>query len=471
MADSSFSGDAILIPGPSFHVDLSALDARHPIHYGRRLLIFRCASSAQRDAQLAAFKTGLQTLVSRFPILGGTVDSLPSEVSSDGKQDWRTIVPGSNPGIELIVRDLRRAIPSFEELEAADFPPQKLPYDLLVPIPHDLGNNRPFAACKMQFSAIEGGTIITFSMSHSVGDGVGNNEMMRILAEDTRLAQEHPRESFANGVRSEGVTPRDLDRSFLRNITSDIPFNIEDHPAYILDPISAPVEHPFEATSPEVSVLLRISPARLAQLKADATLPGAPPISTHDALAALIWRTVLLIRSRRSALAKEIPLSTNGSVYFPSDARRHLNLPQSYIGNAVYQIGANLDMETLFSPSGLQHAASVIRRALTAVNGDQVASLMAKTNERWIDWAFMSTSSTTGVGMGTDWTSGSLYGDDWGKEFGKMVRFRYPGGEGEAGCGILPKLLDGGAEVEVAILPEEVGFLRGEEGFGKYIKA
>ncbi|MCJ1485453.1 hypothetical protein MMC06_005627, partial [Schaereria dolodes] len=187
MAESSFFDDIVLIPGPSFHIDLSALDARHPVHYSRRLLIFRCASSAQRDAQLAAFKTALQALVFRCPILGGIIVPLPSDVASDGQQDWRTIVP--DEGIELIVRDLRTKIASFEELEAAEFPILQLPYDLLMPIPQDLGNDRPFAACKMQFSTIDGGTILTFAISHSVADGTGTNELMRVLSEETRFAQ------------------------------------------------------------------------------------------------------------------------------------------------------------------------------------------------------------------------------------------------------------------------------------------
>jgi hypothetical protein len=142
MTESSFLGDTVLIPGPSFHIELSSLDARHPVHYSRRLLIFRCASSAQRSAQLAALKTGLQALVLRCPILGGKIVPLPLDKVSDGKEDWRTIVP--DRGIELIVRDLRATMVSFEELEAAEFPPLSLSYDLLVPIPQDLGNDQPF---------------------------------------------------------------------------------------------------------------------------------------------------------------------------------------------------------------------------------------------------------------------------------------------------------------------------------------
>jgi len=180
---SSFNHNNVLVRRPSFHIDLAALDARHPVHYSRRLLLFAGASVAQRDAQLAALKTSLQVLLSRCPVLGGTIVPLPPDEAKDGKEDWRTIVPGQ--GVELIVRDLSSVMVSFEELEAAEFPAEDLPYDLLVPVPQDLGNDRPFAACKVQFGAIAGGTILTFAMSHSVADGSATNELMRILSEET----------------------------------------------------------------------------------------------------------------------------------------------------------------------------------------------------------------------------------------------------------------------------------------------
>ncbi|OCL09698.1 hypothetical protein AOQ84DRAFT_15204 [Glonium stellatum] len=467
--------DTILIPGPSFHVDLSALDACHPVHYSRRLLIFRCTSSVQRDAQLAAVKTGLQALVLRCPILGGIVVPLPPDEASNSQEDWRTIVP--DRGIELIVRDLQTAVASFEELEAAEFPALQLPYDLLMPIPQDIGNDRPFAACKLQFSAINGGTILTFAMSHCVADGTGTNELMRVLSEETRFAQEHSSEGVVNEVRSMSVTTSmGLDRSVICNMMSEVPFHIEDHPAYrwkASPPANTPslgralARHPFEATSPEIPVLLRISAASLAQLKADATMPNAPPISTHDALSALVWRTILLIRSRRSASAQELPASTIGSIFMPMDARRHLNIPPSYVGNVVYQLTAALDLGTLFSLSGLQHAASAVRRAITSVNSALVSSYVAMANERWVDWQFTTTASTTGVAMGTDWTSGKLYSEGWGEAFGPLVRYRYPG---EVFNCIMPKLPDGGAELLVSVMPEEVEVLRGVEGFGKYVE-
>jgi hypothetical protein len=469
MAESSFPDQTIVIPGPAFHVDLAALDALHPVHYSQRLLIFRCASHGQRDEQLTTLRAGLQALVLRCPILAGLVTPLPHDEARSVHEDWRTIVP--DRGLELVVRDLRSKVDSFAELEMAHFPPLKLPYHLLMPVPQDIGNDRPFAACKIQFSAIEGGTIITFAMSHSVADGAGTNELMRVLREETRLSHMQ-----SDGVRHNGeaskpaVTLMGEDRTIMRTINSAIPFNINDHPAYTSDQLQLPQSHPFIATSPEIPILLRISPTKLAQLKLDATTPGAPPISTHDALVALMWRSVLLIRSRRSGAARALPPTTLGSMFFPSDARRQIGLPPSYMGNAVYQLTADLELGTLLSPSGLRNAASAVRAAIKAATPEVVASLMAETNKRWLYWAFLGSYSTTAVGMGTDWTSAELYDQDWGEIFGPLVSYRYPGTQGGGISCIMPKLQDGGAEVFVSVMPEEVELLSGPECFGKYLE-
>ncbi|OAP59490.1 hypothetical protein AYL99_06788 [Fonsecaea erecta] len=461
--------DHILIPVPPFHVELAALDALHPVHYSRRLLIFPRASLVQRDAQLAALKVGLKALGSQCAILGGIVTPLqPEEVNTtNSSPGWRTIRP--DRGIELVVRDLSNALPSFEELKASEFAVDRLPYDLLVPVPQDIGNDQPFAACKIQFSTIEGGSILTWAMSHCVADGSGNNELMRVLSEATKLAQEQRARDVVL-AQAATSTQLGLERSLLRGITSEIPFRLEDHPGYMADAPKQPPSHPFEATSPEVHVLFYIPATRVAQLKADATQPGAPPISTHDAICALIWRSLILIRSQRSTEARNLPASTKTNLFMPSDARRHLNLPPSYIGNAVYQLSVSLDLGTLVAPhTGLQEAASAVRRAITAVTPALVRSVMAETNKKWIDWAFMGSYSSTGVAMGTDWTSSALYQQDWGAAFaGTPARYRYPSEPGLNA--IMPKLPDGAAEVIVSVMEGEMENLSSGECFGKYIE-
>jgi hypothetical protein len=466
----------VMIVGPSFDIELSCLDACHPVHYSRRLLIFRCTSNAERDAQLAALKVGLQALVLRCPPLAGVITHLPPNMDKNVAEEWRTIVPG--PGLELVVRDLGRDVPSFEELKAADFPSVNLPYNLLVPIPHNIDSSRPFDACKIQFTAIEGGSIITFAMSHCVADGGGTNELLRILSEETRLAQQHSIEDLGDRINSDSITAvTGLDRSIISGMVSEIPFHMPDHPGYRSkppasneSPLEEPQRHPFQASSPETSVIYTIPASALAQLKADATPPGTQWISTHDALSALLWRTTILIRRRRSEAARRLPDSTTCSIFMPSDARHHLNIPDSYVGNAVYQLAASIDLGTLLSQFGLQQAALAIRHAITAASTDLVTSYVAKLKEGWIEWQFLSSASTTGVAMGTDWTSGTLYGLDWGESFGPMIRYRYPGGVGEAFHCIMPKLPDEGAELMVSMMSTEVDELNTVEDFIRYIK-
>ncbi|KAK0259937.1 hypothetical protein LTR91_000482 [Friedmanniomyces endolithicus] len=466
MSDGTVPEGSTFFPGPDFHVNLPAIDALHPVHYGRRLLIFRCVSNEQRSAQLTALKAGLQALVRRCPILGGTVIPQPPNEKLGSQPIWRKIEPGN--GLELVVRDLRTALPSFAEFEAGGFQPAHLPHDLLVPIPRDLDDSKPFAACKIQYSAFEGGTVLTWGISHSVTDGSGNNELTRVLSEQVRLAGQ----TAGTAVQDDSVLG--LERSPLRSITTGSPFKIEDHPGYAKPPVpphshEGVPAHPFEATSPEVPVVIHITASNLVKLKADAALGNGAPISTHDALAGLLWRSTMLIRSRRSASAKDVPPTTSTTLFFPSDARKHINVDNSYIGNAVYQLAISEELGNLLSPTGLQYAASAIRRAIIAVTPDRVTSLMSEVNKRWVDWAWATagTLSTTGIAMGTNWTSGAVYLDDWGEAFGPVIRFRYPGEVGSNA--ILPKLPDGAAEVMVSVGPSEVDILKGEECFGRYL--
>jgi hypothetical protein len=456
----------LFIEGPPFSVTLPTIDACHPLHYSRRLLIFKCSSPAQRDVQLKSLKAGLQKLVVRCPVLGGILAPLSPEETCKGKEDYRTILP--DKGLELVVKDLSKQIPSFEQLELEDFEPSKLLPDILIPVPLDLSNDRPYAACKVQYSAITGGTIITWSMSHCIGDGTANNELFRVLSEEMKSA-----ERSSDDNRASVTTNMGLDRSVLCNVTSDLPFDIKDHPGYMVYPKTPPEAGEsdesvslFHAQLSKILVLLKLSPEALSQLKADATSSNGPPISTHDAIAALLWRSILLIRSRSAKTSPEAVEATIGDLFFPSDGRKHLNIPTSYIGNVVYQMKIALPLATLLSPIGLPAAAGAIRVAINVINPELVKSHNTKMKEGWIDWSFPSTFLTTGVAMGTDWTSGELYGLDWGKAFGKLVKYRYPG---EVFTYILPKLEDGGAEILVGILPEEVELLKGDECFGKYL--
>lgn len=360
----------------------------------------------------------------------------------------------------------------MKELEDRNFESKYLPDRLLNPI---LGREREGAACKVQVSAIEGGSILSWVVSHRVCDGSGTNELMRMLSSFVKSASsssELRKDEAGEGQDGEKELVG-MDRTLLRDITSTIPFKIEEHPAYNL-PSPSPTTtnstqqqkpHPFTAPHPEKSILLHLSPTALTRLKADASAH-----STHDALLSLIWTTTMSLRSQRSPNTPTTDIETK--IFFPSDARHHLGLPQSYIGNSVYQLTASLPLSVLLGDDGLRAGAAAIREAIRGVSSERVGCYMARLKEKgWLDWGFMQGTNSVNVALGTDWTSGGLYeldfGDAWG---GKgVVRFRYPGDEG-AFCCMFPKLRDGSAEFEFACLPgEEEEFVRGEKGCGKYL--
>lgn len=299
-----------IIKGPDFHIDLSALDARHVLHYSRRLLFFGCTSRAQHDAQLAALEKGLESLLKRCPILGGIV-AAPNKDSNDPLA--RGIVPG--PGIELNVKDLSASMPSLNDLVKDNFASRHLKWEQLMPVPADLDNEMPYPAFKVQFSSIDRGAILTFAMSHTVSDGNGMDELMRILAEEVRNSN-----SSMNPITNGYIG---MDRGPIRNVKNDIPFDINEQPAYRWkEQIPPQPPHPFRAATAELPLIIQISPAKLRQLKSDATTPDAPPISTHDAIVALMWRSLLLIRSRRTDSKPDHSMKTN--LFLPSDCRSTL---------------------------------------------------------------------------------------------------------------------------------------------------
>lgn len=449
-----------LIAGPSFDIDLSSIDKFHPIHYSRRLFFFRCPSNADFNKQLAFLKTGLGALLRRCPILGGTISPLSNQSC--------TIIQG--PGIELLVKNLQTVLPSFSALEASNFP--LLPYEDLVPVPKDLEHDQPFPALRIQFSAIDGGSILTFAASHSAADGSGVDELIRILTEETKAAQEDVT-SVKIGLESSTIAIG-LDRSVLSNLTSDVEFSINDHPAYKLNkpsPEEAIPEalHPFAAIALEAPILLRISSPNLARLKLDATPPGGQ-ISTHDALSALIWRSCILIRSRRSPSPHATDLVTK--FFMPSDARKQLGLPQNYVGNSVYQLFASLPLSVVLSSSGLQDCAGAVRKSIIAATPAVVRSFMAFYNNKVEDptsigWQFTAPFALKiGVAMGSSWKSSEVMYANWGEAFGDVIRYRVPANIGNL---VLPRLPDGGAEVVVSVMPREMDTLKGAECFGKYL--
>ena len=86
--------------------------------------------------------------------------------------------------------------------------------------------------------------------------------------------------------------------------------------------------------------MIHITASNLAKLKSNAAPGHGARISTHDALAGLLWRSTILIRSRRSTSAKDVPPTTTTTLFFPSDARKHINVDNVSVAEPSKEITA-----------------------------------------------------------------------------------------------------------------------------------
>lgn len=494
---------------------------------------------------LSALRTGLRNLRDILPLLGGSVETVsPEEVKTRGLQrGWKEIKP-NDAGLELVIKDLSSDMPSFEEMRKREFPASMLPGAKLIPVPLAPVMAPPFSCAKFQLNFIQGGALLSVCIVHAVADGNGMDQLVGMLAEECRLA-----DAVATGkvtadegvgevrrkVRVEG--PLGMDRSAVIDLP-ERPTTIEEHPGYVHHPdpdevaaeagkastkdgtVATPAStnsadstdtNSDDPPPPEKHLyLLEISASNLMALKTAATGPTTantttttnstattPWISTHDAIEALIWRSLLLSRQATHTLplpssSPSNPESTTSKFLLSTNARKHLSppLPQnSYLGNCTYFVRAELPLSTLLSAddpiTALTTAAHAIRTAISSVTQEKVAEINTlMRNLPHVNMIFLSVFETAGgtdVCSGSMWRSDTIYNSTWGEAFGEegVVRMRCPGDVGFMASMIdvvqvLPRVLsgenEGAAEVTVALSRDGLEVLRRDELWKRFVR-
>ena len=228
------------------------------------------------------------------------------------------------------------------------------------------------------------------SIIHTVCDGRGITEVLKIFAEMFRRPQTaEPPSRTINEVE----TPK---HTYSFDRTSVLSGNglrgaIENHPVWTTSPHKPRVDSANKTTR---CTIFHISSDSLGVLK-QVALPSshsssalaahqAPRISTHDAIAALIWSSIILTRSRAGILSNRISTQFCQAV----DWRPHLHLPTPYFGNAIYLIIATLATPQLAPASAtnsfdishnleLETAARNIREKVNGVTADSFRDLLA----------------------------------------------------------------------------------------------
>ena len=456
---------------PPFNIQLSHWDKRMGPLYSMRTLCFPLSyNTDEHKNHIAQFLfEALQSTVEKLPFLAGSVVPF----SKDKPWLYKLRPEGS---AHLEVKDLSSTM-NYQDLRKASFSPSLLNSELLCPYPKAICTREgPVDCCRLRANFVKGGLLLVISIVHTVCDGRGITEVLKVFAEMFRKSQTG--ELIGRSIGEE-ETPKSTysdDRASVLSGNGHLG-TIENHPAWDTLPYKNRAGSAKQKTS---CTIFHIRSDLLPLLKQTATpSPKAAPlalrISTHDAIAALIWRSIMLARRRAGIISDRISSQFCTAV----DCRSRLNLPTPYFGNAIYAVATGLPMPQLAPASDiapaleLQYAAYKIRQEVNGVTGDTLRDLLAfaertqeESNIRLSVWDDVLVGSLLLISYFGFEMHGLDFGDVLG---GKIEAFRLPSGGLLPGMPVvLPRLPDGSCEFVVNDEEEVIKFLREDEVFRQF---
>ena len=371
LRDSNLPG-CTLPDGKLPEVPLSPIDMLMPRMHVPKLLYF--PSTAEPAAVTSSLRAALALTLKSVPIIAGSVASSKRE----GDQKGALSIQGPYFQAEEILssNDLRKEY-DYEQLRAAHFPSDAVPFDAIAPRSYGkAADSTPVMVAQANF--LRGGLLLFFAIHHCVLDEVGLFNVMKVWS------------SYCRGsVSLDFVTPLWFDQSPLLQGAGT--GRLEDHPEYTLAPEGAAAraaENPsvYYTSSENVhSAVFFFSDEALGLLKTAATTTsqledgddGITWISTNDALTALFWCCVTSARAADATTAKSeifplFAMAVNG--------RSTLRPPMSpdYCGNVVLIAKTLSRADDLLSdqPERLAKAASLIRKAVNVVDDTYVRDVI-----------------------------------------------------------------------------------------------
>ncbi|KAL7803492.1 transferase [Trichoderma aethiopicum] len=456
---------SIAVPAPPFELTLSHWDRVFPPTHSKRILCFSLADDANKEQIVDQLHIALHYTVQELPFLAG---SLVPRAEDEGRRPWlRTI--SSTGAAYLDIKDLTDTL-SFSYFADSNFDQQLFDADQLCSLPQvAYVQAEPVNVCRFQATFIEGGLLLAIQILHTVVDGRGVTDCIRIFAENFRKAQSgaigHPLERTAS-VYS-------LDRNALLSADGAIG-DVEKHPAFTVSPLVSGkfvgVENGCHTYHMKAEALVALKKA--ASLQAGGTGDGTW-ISTGDAIAALIWRSVMLARHQAGLLPDDATVVMTQ----PLDVRALLNLPEPYFGNAFYITRPSLPLSVLADPEhGLGVAAKALRADIKSMTGDKFRDFLGLAGRSAlgepIRLSTMGDAATTAVTYSSHFAF-NIHELDFGPAFGdgRVKAFRHPArGTMPGAVIVMPRLQDGGCEFMVTEQPETLKYLAEDELFSLYAR-
>lgn len=479
---------------PPFTLQLSHWDKRMTSMYSKRVLCFPSPNnSIEHNEHIARLLlAALQSTVEELPFLAGSV--VPFSKDQPWLHDLRP-----HGAAYLEVRNLSQEI-KFLDLRKARFSSTLLDTEQLCPFPEAVYiRDGPVDVCRLRANFVDGGLLLVVSIIHTVCDGRGISNVLEIFADKFRKAQVG---ELANQSTGHEEMPK---RTFSFNRTSvlsgnGLPGAIENHPAWTTSPL--PVHAGFTSTK-TLCTTFHISSDSLRVLKqvASSSSPSTPAsdttnishtpdgqqslsseqassISTHDAIAALIWRSTMLARHRAGILSEGTLTHFSQAV----DCRSRLRLPEPYFGNAIYAIKTSLalshltcatDSSNVSRIAGIQAAAQAIRAEVNDATADKFRDLLSfveRTEMEVLTRPSVLEDLSIGSILFVSYFKFEMHEIDFGEALGgKMEAFRIPSRGLLPGMPVvLPRLPDGSCEFVINEQEEVMKFFAEDEVFRRF---
>ena len=457
--------------------------------YSKRILCFSLPNNSNEQNEYIAqmLLAALRSTVEELPFLAGSI------VPFSENQPWlHDIRPQGAAYLE--VKDLSRKI-KYLDLRQARFSPSLLDNDQLCPLPEAIYvRDGPLDVCRLRANFVDGGLLLVVSIIHTVCDGRGISHVLNIFADKFRRAQIGEIESPSTTHVETPKHAYSFDRTSVLSGNS-LPGDIRNHPGWTTSPLKF---HHGSAGTKTLCTAFHISSDSLRALKkaASSLSPSSsasaaikishPPddqqthlfeqatsVSTHDAIAALIWRSIMVARHRAGILSEHATTHFCQAV----DCRTRLHLPEPYFGNAIYGVKTSLTLPHLACAShsvecsqilALQVAAHAIRSEVNGTTADRFRDLLGFVERTEME-------VPTRLSVLEDLPFGSIllvsyYGFnmhalDFGEALGgKIEAFRLPSKGLMPGIPVvLPRLPDGSCEFVISEREDVVKFFAEDE--------
>ncbi|RAL00831.1 uncharacterized protein BO80DRAFT_425232 [Aspergillus ibericus CBS 121593] len=439
---------------PEFVPSFTPLELIGPKGYIRYVFTFPLANDYNLEEVAGVLKAGYTAATQRLPVIAS--EAIPDPNARQGGVMKLQKVDESKDEA-VLVNDMRTdAFPSYADLRAQHFPVAAFDADTLCrgdvwPTPGE-----PLPISLIQANFIQGGLILAWNILHMAGDGTSFQIWMQVWAEECRRAQ-------GLDIGESDVLPPVIfeDRERTMRSSGRNPGRPEDHPEYIVLPVTPPAGIPPKMLSKNHRAqVFYFSPEALSALKAEASPANATEptevswVSTNDALSALLWRTVMAVQWPLEQLEGD-PVSLF-NIALNGRLRTDPPVHPDTLGCFLEYIGVSMPVRKMLGSASLADLAALIRQELQRLDGqftDDVITLIEGLDDiRKIFPA--SLVDLPGFNcMLSSWIGFKLYDIDWGTLLGghiESVRTPHVGIINGLQI-VLPSPPEGGMEVVIGV--------------------